>query len=899
MDRNPSLPLLPGLRRSLIMRDIYLLDAVSFLFRSYYAIRNMSNKKGEATGALYGFIRSIQKIIKDFSPKHLVAIFDGPNNKAARVQIYEHYKSNRTGMPHDFFSQLELAIHFCESSGIPHLSVPGFEADDLIGALAKWAEKGGARVFIFSSDKDLAQLVSEKVKIVHAHKDNLVVDRKGVETLYGVKPEQIVDYLAIMGDSSDNIPGIPGFGPKTAVSLLKEYGSLDNILSSLDQMKNRKRAEKIRLHQKEAELSRKLALLICDVPFSKKWEDYELKKASLTPLRALYQEMNFLTLLKELEKSGVLKEEEHRYKVIETLTEFDALIKRLLGAKNVVFDTETTTLQTMEASLVGVGFCIAKGEAFYVPLNGRLDQEVVLEKLRSFFESGAVGFVGHNIKYDMHVLLNHNIDLSKIAFDTMLASYLLNPQNRRHSLDSLCLERFGKVKTPIEELIGEKKKDQVSMIDVPIERVGAYCCEDADYTFRLKEVLEKEIEESLLAFVLYEIEQPLIPVMIGIERAGICLDVEKLRAMSKTLLRKIGELEKQIYDLAGQPFNVRSPKQLGEILFDKLGIVSRNKKRSTSADVLEGLEKKHPIVSKVLAFRALEKLRSTYVDALPLQINKRTRRIHCTFMQTVTATGRLSCQNPNLQNIPIRSEEGRKIRQAFCPSSEDRCYLSADYSQIELRLLAHMSQDPRLTEAFQKGEDIHTATAATVFDCPPSQVTKGMRSKAKAVNFGIIYGQQAFGLSKELGIDVKEAADFIAKYFEKYPLVKEFLERCKEKARQSGMAITLMNRRRMIPEIQSENSVVRAAAERLAVNTPLQGSQADIIKISMIRLHKELQSRPEIQMILQIHDELIFELPQKKVSSFSPLVRDIMQNVASLSIPLKVNITIGKNWGEC
>lgn len=903
MDEPFPLSLLSGFSTPKVkMKNIYLIDAVSFLFRSYYAIRNMTNQKGNSTGALYGFIRSIQKIINDFDPKHIVAIFDGPNNKAARLELYEHYKSNRAGMPDDLIPQLELALRFCEYAGIPFLSEESVEADDLIGALTKWAEKIGCEVFICSSDKDLAQLVSNRVKIIHTHKENLIVDQACVEQLYGVKPEQIVDYLAIMGDASDNIPGVPGFGPKTAASLLQEYGSLDNILNNLDHMANKKRADKLRKHVHDAQLSRQLAELIYDVPFPKENSYYKLKTPNIEMLTSLYQDMNFVTLLKELHKAPPTilntNEESNEYHIVDSLVELDRLIDCLSKETIVVFDTETTKLEPMQARLVGIGFSISKGTAWYVPTNGTLGLELVIEKLRPFFGNPKIKFVGHNIKYDLHILLNHGIKLPAIGFDTMLASYLLNPQQNRHSLDYLALEKFGKIKISIKDLIGTGKK-QKSIADVPIEEVGQYCCEDVDYTFRLKELFEKDIKQASLDSVLYNLEQPLIPVLISMERTGMYIDSSKLHAISAELTKKIQLIENEIYNLAGERFNIKSPKQLSEILFDKLKVKTGKNKRSTRADILENLKKNYPIASKILEFRALEKLRSTYTDTLPLQVYTKTKRIHCTFMQTVTATGRLSCQDPNLQNIPIRSEDGRKIRAAFRPDPESRCYLAADYSQIELRLLAHMSQDPKLIQAFQEDKDVHTSTAATIFDVALEDVTQEMRSQAKTVNFGIIYGQQAFGLSQELGIPLKDASNFIKCYFEKYPKVKKFLEKCKETVHKSGMATTMMGRRRIIPEIHSTNRMIRAAAERLAVNTPLQGSQADIIKVAMIKLYQVLESEPGVKMVLQIHDELIFELPEDIVENIRPLIHDIMENIVQLSIPLKVNIEIGKNWGEC
>lgn len=886
------------------MKNLYILDAVSFLFRSYFAIGGMTNPRGQSTNALYGFIRSIQKIQKDFSPDTIVAVFDGPNNKQARTAIYEEYKSNREGMPEDLFPQLEWAHNFCEAAGIPYLSEEGVEADDLIGAITKWAENKGIKVFICSSDKDLCQLISDQVFMVNTHKNNLLIDSSKVEEMHGVKPEQIVDYLAIMGDKADNIPGIPGFGPKTAASLLKEYGSLERILCSLDEMQNQKRAEKIKAHIEDARISKKLATLILDVPYPEDETFYHVKPPNLEALNNLYREMNFNTLLKELGQEQIITPEETTlstslsYKIIDSEEELKPLIEKLKKEPTICIDTETDQLSPMAARLVGVGFCVSPNEAWYIPTNGKLGLDKVIENLKPLIESPHSAFYGHNIKYDIHILKNHGIHLHNIGFDTMIASYLLTPQNNRHGLDLIALEKFGKVKTPIKDLIGSGK-NEISMKDVPIDKVGPYCCEDVDYTCRLKELFEKEIEKGRLSDVLYKIELPLIPVLIDMERYGMYLQKDKLDEMSGVLREKLALLEKEIYDLAGESFNIKSPKQLGEILFEKLQINNGGKKKSTRADILESLKNDYPIAGKVLEYRALEKLRSTYTEALPLQVNEDTGRIHCTFMQTVTATGRLSCKDPNLQNIPIRSEDGKKIREAFVPELPGWVYLSADYSQIELRLLAHLSEDPKLVGAFNKGEDIHASTAATVFDVPLNEVTKQMRAGAKAVNFGIIYGQQAYGLSQELGIDMKEASAFIKKYFERYPGVRDFIESSKEKVRKTGVATTMFNRKRPIPEINSTNGMIRSAAERLAVNTPLQGSQADIIKQAMIDVQEALKEERLAHMVLQIHDELIFELPEENVSRAQQIVQTIMENITTLSVPLVVNIAIGKNWGEC
>ena len=881
------------------MKKIYILDAVAFLFRSYYAIKGMTNSQGQSTNALYGFIRSVQKLIKDFAPENLIAIFDGPNNKARRVALYQEYKSNRTGMPEDLAYQLEWAHDFCLNAGIPYLAEPGVEADDLIGAIAKWAEKKGMEVFICSSDKDLCQLVTDRVSMLNTHKNNLLITPEKVEEIHGVKPDQIVDYLAIMGDSSDNIPGIPGFGPKTAATLLKAHGSLDAILNNLDQLSNQKWAEKIRAHKEEAKISQKLASLFDDVPFPEDLHFYQIKPPQLPALQKLYETMNFNTLLSELELPLPQQEEELvSYTILDSEEEVLELINHLMQEQEICIDTETDQLFPMAAKLVGIGLCTSPARAWYLPTNGALGLERILELIKPLLENPSIAFYGHNIKYDLHIFKNHGIEIRSIGFDTMIASYLCNPQKNRHSLDALSLEKFGKTKTAITSLIGSGKQE-ISMREVPIEKVGHYCCEDVDYTCRLKALFEKEILSEGLSKVLQEIELPLIPVLVAMERRGIFIDEEKLNSMSGILRDELSRLENEIHTLAGEAFNIKSPKQLGEILFDKLGIRTGGKKKSTRAEILEELKSEHPIAEKILEYRALEKLRSTYVEALPHQIYAKTGRIHCSFMQTVAATGRLSCQDPNLQNIPIRTEEGRKIREAFLPEKEGWSFLSADYSQIELRLLAHLSQDPKLLSAFQGCEDIHKATAATVFDLPLYQVTHKMRAAAKAVNFGIIYGQQAYGLSKELGIPLKEASLFIQKYFNLYQGVRDFIEASKESVRKSGEATTMFGRKRPIPDILSKNGLLRAAAERLAVNTPLQGSQADIIKMAMLKLHQELEKSQLAHMILQVHDELIFEVRDENVSTLSQLVQTLMESITTLSVPLVVNISVGKNWGEC
>lgn len=869
----------------------------------------MTNSNGESTNALYGFIRSIFKLINEFSPDYFVAVFDGPDNKKSRTEIYSEYKSHRTGMPEDLFPQLEQALQFCEIAGIPHIAVPGVEADDTMGSIARWMEKKGVEVFLCSSDKDLCQLVSEHIFIINPHKDNLLMDREKVKELFGVTPEQMVDLLAMVGDASDNIPGLEGFGPKTAAALLNEFGTLEKILAHPEKLSGKKRETVI--NDKEiALMSKKLATIHIDIAFPHEEKFFHLKTPHLEKVKAFYHEMRFMSLLREL---GVEEETPPKgipakepialhYHLVDEETALLALITRLEKEKEICLDTETTSIRPMEAQLVGIGLGIRQGEAWYIPLNGALGRKKTLSAIRPLLENPKIGFFGHNIKYDLHVLRNENIDIAKVSFDTILASYLISPQTQRHNLDDLSLEKLGEVKIPIEELIGKGKK-QISMTDVSLDKITTYCCEDVDFTLRLKQLFEKDLELMELTPLFEQIELPLISILMKMERDGIYIDVKKLKELSEELKIQLNALEQQIYLLAGEHFNINSPKQLSAILFEKMGIKAPKKTAtgySTAIDVLDSLKEEVPIVRKIIEYRTLEKLRSTYVDTLPEQVNPATHRIHCTFNQSVAATGRLSCQDPNLQNIPVRTEEGMKIRRAFQPQHPHHSFLAADYSQIELRLLAHLSEDPALLKAFREGEDIHTYTAALVFGIPLQEVTPQMRYQAKAVNFGIIYGQQAFGLSQQLGIDYKEAEEFIKTYFERYAKVKEFLHFCRESVRKTGRAVTLTGRQRPIPEIHSKNSAIRAAAERLAINTPLQGTAADMIKMAMIQVDAYLKKHPdEGKMILQIHDELLFETPDKEADRLAHEVKNLMEGVFTLNVPLIVNISIGKNWGEC
>jgi len=888
------------------MEKIYILDASGYLYRSYFAIKNMTNSQGESTNALFGFIRSVLKLFKDFEPEHFISVFDGPNNGKLRKELYPEYKAHRSAMPPDLLYQMQWAEKFCELMGIPSIKIPGVEADDTMGSIAKWAEHSGSTVYLCTSDKDMCQLVNERILILNTHKENLILGVNQVIENYGVKPTQIVDWLSMTGDASDNIPGLPGFGPKTASSLLQQYETLDYILAHPEAFSGKK-LETILEKADDALLSRKLVLLNLDVDFAKDANFFKLKTPDFYNLKQFYGSMNFLTLSKELEqhKSYVAVEkieEKVTYTLVDEENGLDELCLKLSKQTEICFDTETTSLKVLEAELVGIGFAITPKISWYVPVNGNLGFEKVIKKLKPLFENPQIGFYGHNVKYDIQILLNAEIKVANICFDTMIASYILNSHVRSHSLDQLSLEYFDKTKCSITDLIG-KGKTEITMKEVEIQKVSDYCCEDVDYTCRLKEIFKQELETRKLKNLFQNLELPLIKVLSNMERKGIYLDVNHLNLQGIKVNDQLKHLTEEIYQMAGAEFNLNSPKQLGEILFTKLQIKPPKKTAtglSTNVEVLEYLKKDYPIAGKILEYRSLEKLRSTYIESLPSDVNPKTNRIHCTFNQLGAATGRLSCQNPNLQNIPTRTENGRQIREAFHPEKSGWSYLAADYSQIELRLLAHLSDDETMIQAFNNHEDIHAHTASNIFNIPLSEVTKDQRYSAKAVNFGIVYGQQAYGLSQELQISLSQAAEFIEMYFKKYNRVKDYMESCKEKARQTGKTLTITGRERVLPEIGSKNGMLRSAAERLAINTPLQGTAADLIKMAMLNIDKELQKKGHLGfMMLQIHDELIFEIPDFEIISLEPLVKNAMETVLKLKVPLIVDIAIGKNWKEC
>ena len=881
-------------------KQIYVLDVSGYIFRAYFALPPMNNPKGEPTHALFGFIRSVLKLLKDFNPQHIVAVYDGPDNKKQRQELYEHYKAHRTREYADLPEQIERAREFCTLIGIPQIEVPGVEADDAMGSIAAWAAQEGAEIYLCTSDKDLCQLVNDQVFIINPWKENLVIDAAKVEEIYGVPPSQIVDLLAIMGDSSDNIPGLSGFGPKTAVPLLKEFGSLENLLAHPEKVKGAKKQETLRAEAETALLSKRLATIYTDVDFFQDPRFFAIGKPEIAPLKAFYLDMGFSSLARELDALFRV-EEKTIYQLVDTPLALHQLILKLQQAGEIAFDVETTSARPLLAAPVGIGFAIEEGEAYYVPLNGDMGRDAVLHALKPLFEDSKLNFIGHNAKYDIHVLDNVGIQLVRLGFDTILASYLLNSSSRRHSLEHLALHYFGKVKIPMKDLIGAGKKE-IPMDQVPIAQVCHFCCQNVDYTLRLKRVLAPELAKRGLEPLLFDLELPLSKVLFKMEKAGVYVDATLIEAFSQEIAHELKKTEKEIFALAGEEFNISSPKQLSVVLFEKMGIKPIKKTatgHSTNADVLETLASEYPIADKLLKFRSLEKLRSTYLETLPHEINLRTGRIHPTFNQFVAATGRLACQDPNLQNIPVRTAQGKRIREAF-RAEAGWSYLTADYSQVELRLLAHLSGDERLIKAFQAGEDIHTFTASLVFGIPLEQVNSIQRYQAKAINFGIIYGQQAYGLSQELGIDVKEALLFIENYFIRYPNVLAFVNTCIETVRREGKAVTMIGREREIPEIHSTNTILRNAAERLAVNTPLQGTAADLIKLAMLEIDTLLtQKKMRAKMILQIHDELIFEAPDEELEQLQPLVKQAMEGVFSLKVPLLVDVNIGKNWAEC
>jgi DNA polymerase I len=881
-------------------KTLYLIDGSSYIHRAYHAMPGLHNTKGTPTGAIFGFTNMVIKTLKDRAPKYIAVVFDakGPN---FRHEMYKDYKANRPTMADELRLQIPYIHKVVEAYGLPSLSTPGFEADDIIAALTQKAVERGWKVIIVSGDKDLMQLVDDQVVMWDPQRD-VTYDASAVEQKFGVLPEKLLDLFALMGDSSDNVPGVPGVGPKTAATLIQTYGSLQKVFDNVDEIAQKKLKESLASNRDKAFLSRDLVTLDISVPVDKSLEELVPGPQKAEMLRDLYKELEFKTFLKDVPATKAL--DFSGYCCITGKDDLLDWIETLKQYGRFAIDVETTSLEPMRAELVGVSICAEKGKACYIPVGhtygDQLDKKEVLELLRPILEDPRYGKIGQNIKYDMIVFKQEGIELKGVECDTMLASYLLDPTRRGHSLDDLseqCLEH-GTIK--IKELIGTGKS-QILFSDVDIERAVPYACEDAECTFRVAEVLCPRLETDGLTDLFRQVEVPLVDVLTDMETAGVRIDTPYLKQLSGEFAKVLETTEAEIHSMAGEVFNINSPKQLGEILFNKLGLKPVKKTKtgqSTAIDVLEELAQHHDLPRKILDYRSIFKLKSTYADALILLVNPKTGRIHTSYNQAVAATGRLSSSDPNLQNIPIRTPEGRKIRKAFVPEPGYKL-IAADYSQIELRVMAHVSGDERLREAFEAGEDIHAITAANVIGCKLSEVTPDMRRKAKAINFGIMYGMGPFKLAGQINVGLKMAKQYLQDYYQTYSGVKRYMESIPEQAALDGFVTTILGRRRPVPELNSSNKVIQQAARRVAINTTIQGSAADIIKLAMIRVHETLKRTGlPARMIMQVHDELVLEAREDVVSEVADLLKHEMETVYPLAVPVLVDLGVGDNWDE-
>jgi DNA polymerase-1 len=939
-------------------KRLFLVDAYALIFRGYYAfIKNPRiNSKGTDTSAIMGFMNSLLDVIKRERPDHLAVCFD-KGGSVDRVEMFEAYKANRDETPEAIKVAVPYIHEILKAMHIPIMVKEGYEADDVIGTLSKQAEKEGYKTFMVTPDKDFAQLVSENIFMYRP------VFGGGYETWgipevqnkFEVKdPLQVIDFLGMMGDSADNIPGLPGVGEKTAKKFIAAYGSMEGLLDNTHELKG-KMKEKVEASKELGILSKKLATIMLDVPVTFNAKDFELDQPDIEAVKNIFQDLEFRRLTDNFLKTftpesesvstepkapSVPKKEvkagagqfslfgdssskdqsskesvsEYTRKTIETTSHFyqsigsgiatKLFVKNLMNQKSVCFDTETTGIDPIVAQLVGIAFSWEVGKGYYLPFpEGKESAQELIEQLRPFFESESIEKIGQNLKYDIKVLHKYNVQVKGKLFDTMIAHYLINP-DMRHNMDVLSETYLNYTPISITELIGKKGKNQLSMREVPLDKQTEYAVEDADITLQLKEHFQGELTQADTQKLFDELEIPLIDVLASMELEGINLDKQFLDLLSEDLDKDIKKLEKNIYQAAGEEFNIASPKQLGEILFDKMKLVDKPKKTktgqyATSEDILSYLAKDHEIIQHILDFRGLAKLKSTYVDALPMQVLEQTGRVHTDYMQTVAATGRLASNNPNLQNIPIRTERGRQVRKAFIPRNKEYTLLAADYSQIELRVIAALSKEENMISAFKNGEDIHASTASKVFQVPLSEVTREQRGNAKTVNFGIIYGVSAFGLSNQTDLSRSEAKELIETYYETYPKLRNFISEQVDFARDNGYVQTVLGRRRYLKDINSRNAVVRGAAERNAVNAPIQGSAADIIKIAMINIHRKLTNENfKTKMLLQVHDELVFDVYKPEVESIKALVKTEMENAYSLAVPLEVDLDIGDNWLE-
>ncbi len=904
---------------------LILIDGSSYFYRAFHALPPLANSKGQATGAVYGVINMIKRLIKDYSPEHIAVIFDAKGENF-RHRLYDQYKANRPPMPDELKSQFEPMVNLIRAMGLPIIIEPDVEADDVIASLAMKAEAQGFDTLISTGDKDLAQLVNDHTRLINTM-TQLNLDRGGVIEKFGIPPEMIADYLSLIGDKSDNIPGVSGVGPKTAIQWLTTYETLDNLVLHADEIKG-KAGETLRASLDQLALSRRLVALKHDLALNNIILD-ELIIAAVDQAAWLegIRELEFKSWIKaaeaEYQSSGnivdqtIMGNNNHKhainipanYTIILTQEVFNTWLDKLNNAPSIVFDTETTSLEIFNAHLVGISFSIQSGEAIYIPLGHnyigvpkQLNANEVLKAVKPILENPHIKKTGQNLKYDENILKTVGINLQGIAFDTMLESYMHNSVAGRHDMDTLALKHLQYKTVSFEELAGKGAK-QLTFDQIDLERGGFYACEDADITLQLHEHLWPLVAQNeKMAELFHTVEMPLLSILAEMEYHGVLIDAACLKKQSIELTSRLKILEAEAIELAGQPFNLQSPKQLQEILFKKhqLPILQKTPKGqpSTGEEVLQELAFSYPLPKVILEYRGLSKLKSTYTDALPLCIHPKTGRVHTSYNQAVTSTGRLSSSHPNLQNIPIRNEEGRRVRQAFIAPAGYQL-LAVDYSQIELRIMAHLSQDPNLLKAFAQGLDIHTATAAEVNDIPLDQVSSEQRRQAKATNFGLIYGMSAFGLAKQLGIPREAAQKYIDIYFMRYPKVKEFMENTRSFAKQHSYVETIMGRRMPVPDIHSNNSQRQKGAERAAINAPLQGSAADIIKLAMIHANKWIKETTlDVTMILQVHDELVFEIKQEDIESAKMPIKNLMENVVALSVPLEVSIGIGSNWDE-
>ena len=937
-------------------KRLFLLDAFALIFRGYYAfIKNPRiNSKGMDTSAIFGFMNSLLDVIKREKPDHLAVCFD-KGGSVSRRELFESYKANRDETPEAIKIAVPYIQKILESMQIPVIEKAGFEADDIIGTLAKQAEKEGFKTFMVTPDKDFAQLVSENIFMYRPARMGNGIEIWGIPEVQAKfeveRPEQVIDYLGMMGDAVDNIPGLPGVGDKTAKKFLKEYGSMEALLENTHELKG-KMKEKIEANKELGMLSKELAKIILDVPVTFEADAYKLSDPNFQAVQPLFEELEFRRMQETIQRifnaseavavpvqktaaastapqanngqmdlfatagAGTTSVEEtihskqtlgttpHAYQCVDSPLALSLLLEKLHAQKSVCFDTETTSLNALQAELVGIAFSWENHKGYYLPFpNDQEEAQKLIEQLRPFFEDPNIEKIGHNLKYDLKVLSNYKLQVKGPLYDTLIAHYLINP-DRRHGMGILAASYLNYEPQPITDLIGKKGKNQGSMRDVPLKDQTQYAVEDADITWQLKQHFEKELTAAENQELFRTVELPLVPVLTAMEQEGINLDVPFLKDFAATLEEDSARLQAQIFEQAGEEFNLASPKQLGLILFDKLKLVDKPKKTktgqySTAEDVLSYLAKDHAIIADILTWRSKQKLLSTYVIALPNEINPKTGRVHTVYNQAVAATGRLSSNAPNLQNIPIRTELGQQVRKSFIPRDENHVLVAADYSQIELRIIAALSKDPSMVAAFQNNEDIHATTAAKVFDVPLEKVTRTQRSNAKTVNFGIIYGVSAFGLSQQTDLSRAESKELIDTYYASYPELKAYMNSQVDFARENGYVTTVLGRRRYLKDILSQNAIVRGAAERNAINAPIQGSAADIIKIAMIKIHNRMEAGDwKAKMLLQVHDELVFDVPKTEVESLSAMVKEEMENAFSLDVPLVVDLGVGNNWLE-